>query len=104
MKNFKKQKSFILCLAPPVLWVGPKSKFCILSDPPNYIYIVGTENKPPLLQKNPVCNSAYDDSGDDDDNSDNDDDGEVEEVIDVCLLDAGAPQLRWVEDSAFNHA
>ena len=34
MKNFKKQKSFILCLAPPVLWVGPKSKFCILSDPP----------------------------------------------------------------------
>jgi len=47
---------------------------------------------------------AYDDSGDDDDNSDNDDDGEVEEVVDVCLLDAGAPQLRWVEDSAFNHA
>ena len=35
MKNFKKQKSFILCLAPPVLWVGPKSKFCILSDPPS---------------------------------------------------------------------
>ena len=36
MKNFKKQKSFILCLAPPVLWVGPKSEFCILSDPPNF--------------------------------------------------------------------
>ena len=34
MKNFKKQKSFILCLAHPVLWVGPKSEFCILSDPP----------------------------------------------------------------------
>ena len=36
MKNFKKQKSFILCLAPPVLWVSPKSEFCILSDPPNF--------------------------------------------------------------------
>ena len=35
MKNFKKQKSFILWLAPPVLWVSPKSKICILSYHPN---------------------------------------------------------------------
>ena len=34
MKKSKKQKSFILCLAPTVGWVCPKSKKCKLSPPP----------------------------------------------------------------------
>ena len=38
MKIFKKQKSFILCLAHPVLWVGPNSEFCILADPPTEVF------------------------------------------------------------------
>ena len=24
---------------PPVLWIGPKSEFCILSDPPMYSFV-----------------------------------------------------------------
>ena len=40
MKNFKKQKSFILWSEPMVKWFLAKSKFCKLSPPPTTIVVL----------------------------------------------------------------